>query len=389
MEKALAYFKALSLWCQRTKDYLSRNFRFEENARPDGIGGVFEKRPVNSLNASAIFCPVTPLIENRKALLLTDGEDGDTSVILSQDDFDSFLKEHRRTLDAQLSKVKDTFPASDTARLITQAEASTMIIVMQIQALIDGYCNAVGYVEHMLYTQLEQAVGKKITSKDFNAYMLYHNKRLFLDDYVPKPFCYSIRRPDHFPEGLVTLEQSDPDASGGFAALPTITSRENNADNTAKMACMSFALNAATTVRFSGPRYVHAAILQQFTSVASLPTVRLCARARQFSSFILMLGTLAPGNEFEPKHALIIKDKDDLQVWMQISFEPLDRFFKRFRTFRMIDFSTCCVARYLSCWRQFQLQLNSVTQLSLYRRNSSVSQKLIEECNLQGPFLLW
>ena len=26
------------------------------------------------------------------------------------------------------------------------------------------------------------------------------------------------------------------------------------------------------------------------------------------------VGTLAPGNEFEPKHALIIKDKDDLQV---------------------------------------------------------------------------
>ena len=26
------------------------------------------------------------------------------------------------------------------------------------------------------------------------------------------------------------------------------------------------------------------------------------------------VGTLAPGNEFEPKHALIIKDKDDLEV---------------------------------------------------------------------------
>ena len=52
---------------------------------------------------------------------------------------------------------------------------------------------------------------------------------------------------------------------------------------------MTFALNAATTVRMSGARYLHAAILQTFTSWAALPTLRLNARARQFSSFILMV----------------------------------------------------------------------------------------------------
>ena len=52
---------------------------------------------------------------------------------------------------------------------------------------------------------------------------------------------------------------------------------------------MTFSLNAVTTVRMSGARYVHAAVLQTFTTSAALPTLRLNARARQFSSFILMV----------------------------------------------------------------------------------------------------
>ena len=48
-------------------------------------------------------------------------------------------------------------------------------------------------------------------------------------------------------------------------------------------------LNAATTVRMAGARHVHAVVLQTFTSSAALPSLRLSARARQFSSFVLMV----------------------------------------------------------------------------------------------------
>ena len=82
-------------------------------------------------------------------------------------------------------------------------------------------------------------------------------------------------------------------------------------------------------MRFSGPRYVHAAVLQQFTTDAPPPAVRLAARARQFSSFILMLGTLAPGNAFEPKHGLIIKDKDQVVIPLLTNTIPSPKEFKR------------------------------------------------------------
>ena len=97
-----------------------------------------------------------------------------------------------------------------------------------MQDIVNAYRNAVGYIEYMLYSQLEAAVGKWVTATDFNEFMAYHNKRLFLDAYSPRPFCYSVRRPGHYPEGLVALEQASGDdfyTSGGYAPLPTMTCR--------------------------------------------------------------------------------------------------------------------------------------------------------------------
>ena len=176
-----------------------------------------------------IFCPVLPLLEDRPALAVTDGSaTGAASApkkVLSQQDFDAFLAEHRRTLDKKLKSLVETYPTgaeADTV-LISATEATTRLLVTHMKEIVSAYKDAVGYIEHMLYIQLEAAVGKVVTSKDFNEFMGYHNKRLFLPAYSPRPFCYSIRRPDHYPEGLVALEQLDADAPGGYAPLPTMT----------------------------------------------------------------------------------------------------------------------------------------------------------------------
>ena len=168
-----------------------------------------------------------PLLEDRPALAVTDGSATDAASapkVLSQQDFDAFLAEHRRTLDAKLASLVATFPTGTEAAtvLISATDATTSVLMGQMSKIVNAYKDAMGYIEHMLYCQLEAAVGKVVTSKDFNEFMAYHNKRLFLRAYSPVPFCYSIRRPDHYPEGLVALEQAS-DAPGGFAPLPTMT----------------------------------------------------------------------------------------------------------------------------------------------------------------------
>lgn len=54
----------------------------------------------------------------------------------------------------------------------------------------------------------------------------------------------------------------------------------------------------------------------------------LTARARQFSSFILLVGTIAGAELFEPKHATIIQNKDDLKIPLILDTIPTPKEFR-------------------------------------------------------------
>ena len=55
---------------------------------------------------------------------------------------------------------------------------------------------------------------------------------------------------------------------------------------------------------------------------------RLHARARQFSSFILLLGKIADAKTFAPECAMIIKDKDDLKIPLMLETMPSAKEFR-------------------------------------------------------------
>ena len=48
---------------------------------------------------------------------------------------------------------------------------------------------------------------------DFTNYQRFHNRKLFKKEYQPRPFCYAIRRPEHYPEGLLSIENQLSDGS--------------------------------------------------------------------------------------------------------------------------------------------------------------------------------
>ena len=81
--------------------------------------------------------------------------------------------------------------------------------------------------------------------------MKYHMKRLFVDPYTPRSMCYAIRRPQHYPEGIVAVEQQSTQPGNAVAAepLPTISRAMG-------VGPISFDLDAATTVQLSGPRWL-------------------------------------------------------------------------------------------------------------------------------------
>lgn len=90
---------------------------------------------------------------------------------------------------------------------------------------------------------------------------------------------------------------------------------------------MSFPLNAATNVRFNGDRFVHASVFHRFSGSMN-SSLRLAARARQFSSFVILIGKIADAKTFAPESAMIVKDKDDLKIPLMLDALPTAKEFR-------------------------------------------------------------
>ena len=170
----------------------------------------------------------------------------------------------------------------------------------------------------MLRTQLISAIGKIVTPHDFGNYMRFHYRKLYLEQYAPQLFCYAVRRPDHYPEGTLSIEEVGDD--GTPDPIQTIVCGRP------ARSLMYLPINAATKVGFGGDRYVHAWVSHQFSGYSS-SSLSLVARARQFSCFILVVGRIAGASLFEPKHAIIIQNKDDLKIPVSLFLFSLSSLF--------------------------------------------------------------
>jgi hypothetical protein len=187
-------------------------------------------------------------------------------------------------------------------------------------ALAHRTVDCVNYIEFLIEQQLVAAVGKVVQPKDFGEYMQFHARRLFKAEYAPKPFVYAIRRPDHCPEGELTI---DADVGDGSLAQPLHTLA---ASSVAKRPWY-FALGAASRVAFYGARHLHGGVLHKFANESDAK-LQLTARARQFSSFVLLVGKIASADTFEPTHAMIVQNKDDVIVPLALETIPSAKAFK-------------------------------------------------------------
>lgn len=166
----------------------------------------------------------------------------------------------------------------------------------------------VNYIEWMLRRQLVAAIGREVTPRDFAQYMEYHNRRVFLERFAPQPFAYAVRRPDHYPEGILSIENNVSDGTPD-EPIRTFVSR----DVIGAAHPMHFALSASARVAFTGEALVHGWVDHQFEGVA-LSSLTLSARARQFSSFLVLVGRIGGPGLFDPQFGIIVQNKDEVMI---------------------------------------------------------------------------
>ena len=296
VESALVHFKKLSDWNNNVVEY------FIKHLLPIQLDHTYD---LNSFCGDGIFVPILPIFgstEEQQQKLKNDvesSEDG-ASLVVNQKEIllsyiQPFLDEHFRSLTKKIESFSTVFPSEEG--VITKSEAALLLCMNHSIDLTNSFLDSVNYVENMLRDQLISAIGKFVSPLDFSNYMAFHNLRLFRKDYLPVPFCYSIRRPGHSPDGILSLELQDND---------TIETLHTFVLSTIAKMPVYFSIDAATDMSFYGERYLHSLIHYEFSD-SNRDSIFLRARARQFNAFILLVGTVIGSNSFSPKHAIIIQ----------------------------------------------------------------------------------
>lgn len=296
VDEALAALGTFDAWCGSVAaHFLSEVFPVHAEHALD----------LAAISAAEVFVPVVPLFDQGAGDVLPVAQLG------------AFLDEERRSLAEKRARLDAAFPHDGS--VITAEEARLLVTLMHARDVCRHFAGAVSFIEAMLRDQLVAAIGKEVTPADFAEYMAFHHRKLFKPEYRPRPFSYAVRREGHDPEGVVTLEAR----VGGSMPDPvaTLVSRREATRP------MSFALDASTRVSFLGERHLHAWVGHQFSGRSDL-ALSLVARARQFSSFLLLVGRISSADTFDPRYGVIVQNKDLLTIPLMLEPIPTPKEFR-------------------------------------------------------------
>lgn len=338
IDQAVDFVRATEVFGQQMQRFLYQKVEREilgrHNPHVDKDVPVTTKTPsLTTLTVNTLHCPILPLMEESR----TEGH----SPLLSLQDMDKFLGEQVRTLEERLAQLPQLYPPADNYNeynndaMISTAEASLVVLLKHWVQLAHQYEDAVDYLEHLLQQQLVAAIGKHVDVGDFNQFVSFHYQHLYGAQYAPKPFCFAIRRPNHYPDGILSLEAvgetNNKESRDPIETFVRHIPANNDDTGGGSAPPIRIPLHAATVVEMTGDRYLHGWIQHRFDDNHGnnqRQQYHLAARARQFSCFLVMVGTMGGPTQFNPKDAIILQNKDEVLIPLLLNELPTSKEFK-------------------------------------------------------------
>ena len=414
---ALDFFSSLSDWASNVRVYMNAHL-FQVQLR---YSDAKVKPDVGAFTAEHIFNPVVPLLQEpgtapsqqqRQQQQLPAGVDAggdgaetastvsastdlpqqqvqvqslesqavvvsapsvESQAALAPATVESMMQEQHRSLLQRFQKVQALTVGATTDSIITATEARLVVALKHVTDIARSHQQAAEFIEDMIRAQLVSAVGKELRVSDFAQYMTFHNRKVFREQYQPRPFSFAVRRSaSHSPEGLVRIEQHS-EGSGDTHALPEAIHTVCHSTGAGNSAPMQFPLNASTTVHFGGERHVHGWLAHRFSG-QSMPKLSLVSQARQFSSYIVLIGRIASAKVFEPKFGFIAQNKDEFSIPLELEQIPTPKEFKD-----AIESLSSEQQRFAKAFRSMQLES------TLFRRVRDPDQAAAGESAEPGP----
>ena len=145
-------------------------------------------------------------------------------------------------------------------------------------------------------------------------------------EYAPRPFSYAIRRPGHYPDGMLSIEGDFDGDTNTKEPIETLVRTIPGDDPSSPSPPIYIPVDAATKIEIRGPRYVHGWMPHVWRHQS--PDYYLVARAHQYSSFMLVVGVMGGSDTFLPKSAIILQNKDELLIPLLTNVLPSAKEFK-------------------------------------------------------------
>jgi len=353
VDAALQFFcSRMNQWANSVKRHFARDLqRIISNIHNPAVSPPSHPQVLSSqCSAEDLFRPILPLLEEKdeqgadgQALILDGGNDNVTpesvstlslpsktlsnnqeggqqkiSTLLSGNDTIQLLNAQVKSIDTKVESLQQAFPAANVTDVFSITEAIVFLSLDHSDRLSMQYQYAMQYLEKMLEKQLTAAIGKRVTTADLEEFVRFHNAK-FLSK-PPKPFCHAIGRPQRFPYGVLSIE----DKGDGENCTP-IETLLRPVDMASPL---EVPLNAATTLQLTGNTYLHGWMRHRSEQEGGSKSFQLSARARQFSSFMLVIGTMAGPNKLNPKDAIILQNKDEVLIPLLLEEIPSAKEFK-------------------------------------------------------------
>jgi len=322
--QAWEFFGNVGLWFGNIDRYFTEKERSIFEGRQVAEDQLRDKKYLHSIQGNSIFVPVLPLFDINNNSETEQVLNNPALPLLPPEDVNRLLEKQYFTMSEEIKSVASHFSSQP---FMSSTEATIVLLAKHATSITTYWGDAINHIEDMLCTQLYNAIGKNVTSKDLNDFVRYHNQKLFVDSYAPEPFCYAIRRDGCFPDGAISIEEQMVGGGGDnkgndnkHAMTFTRQLETTNGDYP-----MYVPINSATFVKLSGDLFLHAWMLQRFQDK---PSFNLVSRARQFSSFLLLVGKLTGPDTFEPEHGIILQNKDELLIPLLLEEMPSAKEFK-------------------------------------------------------------
>ena len=261
-------------------------------------------------STSQVLVPCLPLLK--------EAEEGEVGTVLLPEEVSLLLEEEKSGLRMVKGKLEKAIPTASLG-VVSSLEVYITCLMKHLEAVANAYIHGADYIEQLMREQLVSAIGKVLSPADFSAYMKHHQRQIYAEEYLPSPFCHAVRRSSqHGPEGFLSIEN---EVTGGIKEPVETLNRELQGQE------MEFPLTAATKIKFGGTRRLHALLRHDFAG-SGPSRMTLHAQARQFSSYIVMVGRITGAKQFEPTYGTIVKNKDDLEIPLDLEMIPTPQAFK-------------------------------------------------------------